>query len=154
MTDHVIDRFIGDAYATWKRKADPTLDASYCDCEKKKKGTTVCLDDCINRVMSFECHTSNCRVGESCGNRHFAELKFRQKNKNYSRRRDDEKAEQNLWGEGVEVLRTKNRGYGVRAMRSFNPGQIIVEYCGEIINLDECDRRMNEDYKDKTVSQA
>jgi palmitoyltransferase ZDHHC9/14/18 len=143
------DRFIGDAYASWKRVVLPTLDASYCDCEKK--GSNVCLDNCINRLLQYECHKNNCRFEHDCGNRPFAQLKFRQKNKNQSRRREDEKAEQNLWGEGVEVLKTENRGYGVRAMRSFEPGQIIVEYCGEIINQDECDRRMNEEYKEKTV---
>jgi len=60
--------------------------------------------------------------------------------------------EPNLWGEGVEVIKTKDRGYGVRSMRTFTPGQIIVEYCGEIITPEEADRRMNEEYKDKNVS--
>jgi len=102
--------------------------------------------------MQYECNDSNCRLGNSCGNRAFAELKFRSKNKNFCRRREEEKADQNLWGEGVECVKTRDRGYGVRAMRSFEPGQIIVEYCGEIINQEECDRRMNEEYKDMTVS--
>jgi palmitoyltransferase ZDHHC9/14/18 len=149
MTDAITDRFIGDAYASWKRVVLPTLDASYCDCEKK--GSNVCLDNCINRLLQYECHKNNCKFEHDCGNRPFAQLKFRQKNKNQSRRREDEKPEQNLWGEGVEVLKTENRGYGVRAMRTFEPGQIIVEYCGEIINQEECDRRMNEEYKEKTV---
>lgn len=62
--------------------------------------------------------------------------------------------EPNLWHEGVEVMKTKDRGYGVRSMRVFAPGQVIVEYCGEIITPDEADRRMNEEYKDKTVRSA
>ncbi|RAL68341.1 hypothetical protein DID88_007072 [Monilinia fructigena] len=49
---------------------------------------------------------------------------------------------------GVEVIKTADRGYGVRSNRCFNANQIIVEYTGEIITEDECDRRMNEDYKD------
>jgi SET domain-containing protein len=102
--------------------------------------------------MQYECNDHNCKVGPHCGNRHFAELKFRSQNKNFSRTQPGEKPSQNLWGEGVEVVKTEDRGYGVRAMRSFEPHQIIVEYCGEIITQDECDRRMNEEYKDKTVN--
>jgi hypothetical protein len=101
--------------------------------------------------MWYECEEDNCRIGEACGNRAFAELKFRARNKNWQRLVKDEKPSSNLWGEGVEVVKTKDRGYGVRAMRSFEPGQIIVEYTGEIITLEESDRRMNEDYKEKTV---
>jgi uncharacterized membrane protein len=36
-------------------------------------------------------------------------------------------------------------------MRSFGPGQIIVEYTGEIITQEESDRRLDEVYKDKKV---
>ena len=37
-------------------------------------------------------------------------------------------------------------------MRTFNPHQIIVEYAGEIITQEECDRRMNNEYKNNKVS--
>ncbi|KXL50524.1 MAG: hypothetical protein FE78DRAFT_137712, partial [Acidomyces sp. 'richmondensis'] len=50
---------------------------------------------------------------------------------------------------GVEVIKTTNRGFGVRSCRAFRPGQIIMEYTGEIISEAECQRRMREDYKDK-----
>jgi histone-lysine N-methyltransferase ASH1L len=39
----------------------------------------------------------------------------------------------------------------LRASRSFDPGQIIVEYTGEIITQEESDRRLDEVYKDNTV---
>lgn len=94
-------------------------------------------------------------MGEECKNRAFAELKWRSQNKNSSRPLPDDKLKPkpNLYGEGVETFLTKdNRGYGVRAMRSFEPRQIIVEYIGEIITQDESDRRMNVDYKEKSVS--
>lgn len=48
-------------------------------------------------------------------------------------------------------MKTIDRGYGVRSNRTFNPNQIIVEYTGEIITQDECDKRMNEQYKDNEV---
>lgn len=157
------NRFIGDAAATWKR-VYTKLPLSTCICTPE----TGCDDDCLNRMMQYECNDSNCTVGDRCGNRAFAELAWRSRGKNFSRKpprpegmTDKEYealrkemglgVEPNLWHEGVEVMKTKDRGYGVRSMRTFAPGQVIVEYCGEIITPEEADRRMNEEYKDKTV---
>ena len=53
---------------------------------------------------------------------------------------------------GVEVVKTDRRGYGVRSMRTFEPGQIIMEYTGEIVTSEEMERRMNEEYRDNDVS--
>src|SRR6266480_5207526 len=149
------DRFIGDAAATWK-KTHAKLPASKCVCSPDEG----CGEDCLNRTMQYECNDSNCNVGERyCKNRAFAELKWRSKGKCFSRKPEKPEhmsdqdyealrkemgfgAEPNLWGEGVEVVKTKDRGYGVRSMRTFTPGQIIVEYCGEIITPEEADRRM------------
>jgi hypothetical protein len=72
--------------------------------------------------MKYECNDNTCYLGPECGNRPFAELAFRSKNKNWMRRKDGEKPEANLFGDGVEVMRTGDRGHGVRAMRSFAPG--------------------------------
>jgi histone-lysine N-methyltransferase ASH1L len=90
--------------------------------------------------MLYECDDSNCGAGRAqCTNRSFADLAERRK----------------LGGKyriGVEVVKTVDRGYGVRSNRCFEANQIIVEYTGEIITEDECDRRMNEDYKSNDVS--
>jgi palmitoyltransferase ZDHHC9/14/18 len=89
--------------------------------------------------MAYECDDTNCRLSaEQCGNRPFAELRRRAKGNRYDY--------------GVEVLDTEDRGYGVRAMRTFDPHQIIVEYAGEIITQSECERRMKQVYKKDKVS--
>jgi palmitoyltransferase ZDHHC9/14/18 len=62
------------------------------------------------------------------------------------------RAKGNGYDYGVEVTETGDRGYGVRAMRTFDPHQIIVEYAGEIITQDECERRMKQVYKKDKVS--
>ncbi len=90
--------------------------------------------------MLYECEDSNCNVGaESCTNRSFAELKERSKSgKKYEI--------------GVEVMKTAEKGFGIRACRTFEPQQIIVEYAGEIITQEECERRMRNEYKNNEVS--
>ena len=90
--------------------------------------------------MFYECDESNCNLDvEHCTNRSFAEL----------RKRTKAGGKYNI---GVEVIKTHDRGYGVRSNRMFGPNQVIVEYTGEIITQDECDERMRKRYKDNEVS--
>ena len=89
--------------------------------------------------MLYECNDGNCNIGAAhCQNRAFAQLRERYRNGN-------------KYDIGVEVLQTDGKGFGVRANRSFEPGQIIVEYAGEIITQDECERRMKTVYKKNDV---
>lgn len=89
--------------------------------------------------MLYECDEMNCNVGkEYCQNRAFQNLAERTKKGGRYR-------------VGVEVVKTEDRGHGVRSNRCFEPNQIIMEYTGEIITEAECERRMNEKYKDNEV---
>ncbi|KAJ4298445.1 hypothetical protein N0V88_003475 [Collariella sp. IMI 366227] len=126
------NRFIGNAAAYWKKTPHFEDFASKCVC-KKEDG---CDEDCQNRIMLYECDETNCNVGKAhCQNRAFQTLQERTKKGGRYR-------------VGVEVVKTGDRGYGVRSNRCFEPNQIIMEYTGEIITVDECERRMNEVYKD------
>ena len=90
--------------------------------------------------MFYECDNTNCNIGaELCTNRSFEDLRKRCK-------------AGGKYNVGVEVIKTLDRGYGVRSNRTFTPYQIIVEYTGEIITQDECDNRMKTIYKDNEVS--
>jgi len=121
------------------------LPASHCHC----KADTGCDDNCLNRSMFYECDSKNCRLSpEQCGNRAFADLKERTEGSTTVREHSKEGKKYNV---GVETFETKSKGFGVRASRTFNPGQIIVEYAGEMITTDECERRMVEVYKDAKV---
>ncbi|CAN8100078.1 unnamed protein product [Discula destructiva] len=126
------NRFVGDAGTYW-RKTDHFKDyQSKCVC-KPEDG---CAEDCQNRIMLYECDDTNCNVGkEHCQNRAFQNLTERTKKGGRFR-------------VGVEVVKTADRGHGVRSNRCFQPNQIIMEYTGEIITEAECERRMNEKYKD------
>ncbi|KAM3437797.1 hypothetical protein MY4824_003631 [Beauveria thailandica] len=124
------NRFIGDSKDYW-RKSPHYQDYSKCVC-KPEDG---CGDNCQNRIMLYECNDINCNAGkETCTNRAFATLTAR-------------RAKGGKYRVGVEVIKTSDRGYGVRSNRCFRPHQIIMEYAGEIITEEECERRMNNEYK-------
>ncbi|RAH83091.1 SET domain-containing protein [Aspergillus japonicus CBS 114.51] len=120
--------FVGDAGSIWR--ANKHIDLSNCMCTEE----TGCDEDCQNRHMLYECDDGNCRLGPDCGNRSFEELKHRAK-------------AGGKYNVGVEVIKTEDRGYGVRSNRTFEPNQVIVEYTGEIITQTECERRMRTVYK-------
>ncbi|KAI0912208.1 hypothetical protein F4823DRAFT_231051 [Ustulina deusta] len=126
------NRFVGDAAAYWKKTPHFKDYQSKCVCTPEDG----CGETCQNKIMLYECDSTNCNVGESlCQNRAFARLQERTKAGGKFR-------------VGVEVIKTSDRGYGIRANRCFEANQIIMEYTGEIITEEECDRRMNEKYKD------
>lgn len=128
--------FIGDAAEFWR--VHKFQEYSTCLCRKG----VGCDEDCINKMMYYECDDNNCLLtDEQCGNRAFAGLKERVKHGN-------------RYDVGVEVLKTVDRGNGVRANRCFAPNQIIVEYTGEILTQEECEDRMHTRYKDNEVSVA
>ena len=92
--------------------------------------------------MLYECDSNNCNAGkEHCTNRSFADLRARYNSKKGRK-----------YHVGVDVIKTKDRGHGIRADRTFEPNQVIVEYTGEIITQEECDRRINTVYKNAEVS--
>ncbi|KAL2866043.1 putative histone-lysine N-methyltransferase (Ash1) [Aspergillus lucknowensis] len=120
--------FVGDAGSIWRATKEEEL--SKCTC----KPETGCDQDCQNRYMFYECDNSICGLGPECGNRSFEELKQRAR-------------AGGKYNVGVEVIKTADRGYGVRSNRTFEPNQIIVEYTGEIITQAECEKRMRTIYK-------
>ncbi|EFY85986.1 histone-lysine N-methyltransferase (Ash1), putative [Metarhizium acridum CQMa 102] len=89
----------------------------------------------LSKIMLYECDAGNCNIGkELCTNRSFSDLAAR-------------RSKGGKYRVGVEVIKTPDRGYGVRSNRCFKANQIIMEYTGEIITEEECERRMNEEYK-------
>ncbi|KAK5679531.1 hypothetical protein LTS10_008352 [Elasticomyces elasticus] len=130
------NRLVGEAKQIWEKSE--RLPASRCVCKASSvEGEQACGDHCLNRVMQYECNDDNCAVkGGECGNRCFADLTSRLK-------------KGGQFDIGVEVLKTPNRGFGVRSCRTWGPGEIIMEYTGEIVSEGECQRRMREEYKDR-----
>lgn len=126
--------FVGDAAQVWRHSKPREHSTCMCTTE------TGCNDQCMNRFMFYECDDGNCNLPE-CSNRSFQSLAQRSK-------------KGGKYNVGVEVIQTRDRGFGVRSNRTFEPNQIIVEYTGEIITQDECDKRMRTLYKNNEVRLA
>ena len=86
--------------------------------------------------MLYECDSSNCVFGDTCTNRAFQTL--------------EEKKD--IGKVGVQIIETTNRGFGIIATKNFELGELILEYTGEIIVLNEALRRARKWYKASNVS--
>lgn len=142
---------MGDVGEIWKTfQEDQTIT---CNCDIK----TGCGSNCLNRAVYYECNKNNCALGErNCGNRPFYELQQRLKlDTPFSRGVELIQVSTQMFnlscGDSLTGVQTKDRGYGLRANRSFAPNQIVVEYSGEIITPEECERRIKYEYAKNSV---
>lgn len=133
------DVWIGDA-ADIRERFDNNF-YGRCNCSLEVSNG-VCNERCLNRVSFQECDSKNCSVSKDrCLNRPFTHLR-----ENFKA-----SAAKSLWlerfAEGVEIMDAGVRGYGLRAVRSFEPNQVIMEYCGEVVTQEDGEERMCKEYK-------
>ncbi|CAH8515867.1 unnamed protein product [Schistosoma turkestanicum] len=87
---------------------------------------------CHHFLSRIECKPKICSFHETdCGNRRFSLLA------NTTTMKKDDKCLFN-------VVRTINRGYGLKTLASFQEGDLVIEYLGEVIDIAEANRRIIE----------
>jgi histone-lysine N-methyltransferase SETD2 len=100
-----------------------------CECTTseydRSRGIKACGYECLNRMLLIECST-NCPCGHWCTNRRFQRRSYA-----------DHK---------LALFKTEMKGYGLRTISSIRKGRFLVEYVGEVIDMDELARR-NKKYK-------
>ena len=99
------------------------IDYGFCKC---KSIGQYCIE-CENvKLYEMECNQYNCSVGPLlCRNRNL----------------------QNKQWKNVNIIKTQKKGYGLFSQNSIKKNEFIIEYVGEIIDKKECDRRLQNDYK-------
>ncbi|GJN91404.1 hypothetical protein Rhopal_004425-T1 [Rhodotorula paludigena] len=116
------------------RGPDKSLLPAICACKKPARPSEMgCGQDCINRLMQYCCDPKKCPCGEQCGN------PPPNKREGVPEGKD-----------GLRVIWTGNRGFGLKTMVPIKEGEFVIEYRGEIISRDESYRRVLTDYKDRT----
>jgi len=88
--------------------------------KKQQKLRLACGQDCENRATRYTCDSRACPCGDECSNRPFNQLPTPK----------------------VKVQLTENRGYGLFLQQDVLAGDFIVEYMGEIVDDEECSRRL------------
>lgn len=104
-------------------------EAQACTCRKPDgpdAEETGCGADCLNRMMYAECSNALCPVGDKCNN---------------------QKIQRFDWATGLQRFKTKDRGWGVRAVEPIKANTFILEYIGEVVSESLFRRRMEEVYK-------
>ena len=97
---------------------------SVCSCAATNSG---CTDDCLNRLTMSECTARSCGYGKdadrACANR-------------VIQRREG--------GKYVARPAGVDKGWGLFARQDIAAGDFIIEYVGEVLNDEQCGKRMKE----------
>ncbi|KAG5451937.1 Histone-lysine N-methyltransferase nsd3 [Clonorchis sinensis] len=103
--------------------------SSPCSCATSSSTNTMCSNKsgCIHVRNRADCASAVCSFGtKDCGNRRFAQMLLTPET------------------DRVTLFRTVNRGFGLKANKSFKSGDLVTEYVGEIITLDDANKRILE----------
>lgn len=106
-----------------RRKLSEDEFVAVCSCNPPSDGLTSkgCGDDCINRMMQYECSPRHCPAGDSCSNQPF---------------RNNEGVKD------LQVFWANEKGFALRTKVDIKADEFIIEYKGEIVSLDTCFRRI------------
>ncbi|XP_015919381.2 uncharacterized protein [Parasteatoda tepidariorum] len=94
-------------------------DTHTCGCKDSDPNPCGDYTFCLNRSMLHECNDYNCKVGKNCQNRKFV----------------------NVQNAPCKPFYTDNRGWGLKAKEDIKCGQFVIEYVGDLIDEEECERR-------------
>ncbi|KAI8137962.1 hypothetical protein BJV82DRAFT_524413 [Fennellomyces sp. T-0311] len=97
-----------------------------CQCTPSSDGSLGCGEDCLNRMLFYECDPKTCPCGDQCSNQRFQQKKYITE---------------------LEPILTAHRGWGLRTLVAVAKGQLITEYRGEVITHKMVKERMDSIYK-------
>lgn len=116
------------------RKQKRLKDDDIAICECKYSGNdpeSACGDRCLNVLTNTECVPGYCPCGDRCKNQRFQKSEYAK----------------------TKLFLTDGRGWGLLADEDIKGGQFIIEYCGEVIALEEAKQR-SESYHEHGLKDA
>jgi histone-lysine N-methyltransferase SETD2 len=114
-------------FVSRRKKKFRSSESYVCLCSVASPGKRGCDDEtCLNRLSMIECMVKTCPCGDQCANQRFRRHEFAK----------------------TVVIRTEKKGWGLLAASDIKQGQFIIEYCGEVINYHEFQRRARRHHAD------
>lgn len=111
-------------YGNANKMRQDISDVNVCSCDPKSKNPCG-TDDCLNRILKYECNPRKCAAGDRCQNQRFVKRIYPKQT----------------------PFKTGSRGTGLRTSVDIKKGEFVNEYVGEIIDDDECKRRLQYAYE-------
>ncbi|XP_021771552.1 histone-lysine N-methyltransferase ASHH1-like isoform X1 [Chenopodium quinoa] len=103
-----------------KHKKQKEEDIVICECKfNPSDPESACGDGCLNVHTSTECTPGYCPCGVVCKNQKFQKCEYAK----------------------TKLFTTNGRGWGLLADEEIKAGQLIIEYCGEVISWKEAKSR-------------
>ncbi|KAH1065212.1 hypothetical protein J1N35_030199 [Gossypium stocksii] len=93
-----------------------------CHCKRPPDGNLGCGDECLNRMLNIECVQDTCPCGELCSNQQFQKRKYAKM----------------MWD------RFGRKGFGLRMLENISAGQFLIEYVGEVLDMQAYEARQQE----------
>ncbi|KAA3453780.1 histone-lysine N-methyltransferase ASHH2 isoform X1 [Gossypium australe] len=93
-----------------------------CHCKRPPDGNLGCGDECLNRMLNIECVQDTCPCGELCSNQQFQKRKYAKM----------------MWD------RFGRKGFGLRMLENISAGQFLIEYVGEVLDMQVYEARQKE----------
>ncbi|TYI82916.1 hypothetical protein E1A91_D05G254900v1 [Gossypium mustelinum] len=93
-----------------------------CHCKRPPDGNLGCGDECLNRMLNIECVQDTCPCGELCSNQQFQKRKYAKM----------------MWD------RFGRKGFGLRMLENISAGQFLIEYVGEVLDMQAYEARQKE----------
>ncbi|KAK7508605.1 hypothetical protein BaRGS_00000171 [Batillaria attramentaria] len=101
-----------------------------CECRPDQENPCSSDTECLNRMLMYECHPQVCPAKEACQNQRFQKRQYPE----------------------VVPYRTESRGWGLKTLEDIKKGQFVNEYVGDLIDEEECKRRIKQAHTDNVTN--
>ncbi|KAL2893995.1 Histone-lysine N-methyltransferase ASHH2 [Bienertia sinuspersici] len=110
-----------------RSRKDQTMDEiMVCHCKPPKDGSLGCGSQCLNRMLNIECVQGTCPCGDLCSNQQFQKRQYVM----------------------LSWFRCGKKGYGLQVLEDITESQFLIEYVGEVLDLQSYEARQK-DYASK-----
>ncbi|GMI89577.1 hypothetical protein HRI_002627100 [Hibiscus trionum] len=105
-----------------RRKTQTIDEIMVCQCNRPPDGKLGCGDECLNRMLNIECVQGTCPCGDLCSNQQFQKRKYA-------------KMKWDKFGK---------KGFGLRMLENISSGHFLIEYVGEVLDVQAYEARQKE----------